>query len=64
MTILSVNTTAAESQLTNANLDILSNGFKITSTEDTLNDDGDVYIFQAWAKNPFGGSGVAPVTAG
>ena len=64
MTILSVNTTAAESQLTNANLDILSNGFKITSTEDTLNDDGDVYIFQAWAKNPFGGSGVSPVTAG
>lgn len=45
-------------------LDFLSNGFKIrTGGASGTNQSGAVYIYMAWAANPFGGSNVAPVTA-
>jgi len=43
--------------------DFLSNGFKIRSTMGEINTSGDNIIFGAWAEHPFGGDGVAPVTA-
>ena len=53
--------------LTNAEsgsgMDILSNGFKIRNTDSSQNTSGGTYIFMAFAENPFGGDGVAPVPA-
>jgi len=54
-------TTAAET--TTDYLDILSNGFKLRSTDADINASSSTYIFMAFAEHPFGGSGVAPVTA-
>jgi len=34
-------------------LDLLSNGFKITSTYTSSNSSGDTYIYMAFAENPF-----------
>lgn len=34
-------------------LDTLSNGFKIRSTGQNINTNGDTYIFAAFAENPF-----------
>ena len=44
-------------------IDILSNGFKIRTTNTSLNYSVYDYIFAAFAENPFGGSGVSPATA-
>jgi hypothetical protein len=44
-------------------IDILSNGFKARSTNTAVNGSGATYIYMAFAENPFGGDGVAPVTA-
>ena len=49
-----------------ANLDILSNGFKVRASTGHLNTSGNTYLFMAFAKNPFvaNDSGTAvPVTA-
>ena len=55
--------TYAESAFWNAyQFDILSNGFKLRSTQGDVNYSGD-YVFMALAENPFGGSGVSPATA-
>ena len=43
-------------------IDILSNGFKLRASG-APNASGSTYIFMAFAENPFGGSGVAPVPA-
>jgi len=58
---LVANTTAAET--TTNYLDLLSNGFKLRSTDADLNASGSTYIYMAFAENPFGGDGVAPATA-
>jgi len=44
-------------------LDFLSNGLKLRGTDGGMNGSGKTYIFMAFAEHPFGGSGVAPVTA-
>ena len=48
---------------TSNKIDILSNGFKIRENNVFSNTSSDVYIFVAFAENPFGGSGVNPATA-
>jgi len=50
---LIVNTAGAEVSSANTNLDILSNGFKIRVTNDSLNKSGDTYIYMAFAEFPF-----------
>ena len=44
-------------------IDILGSGFKMRGSHNSVNGDGDVYVYIAFAANPFGGSGVAPATA-
>jgi hypothetical protein len=46
-----------------ANVDILSNGFKIRGTGDGVNFSNAKYIYAAFAENPFGGSNVSPANA-
>jgi len=58
---LVANTTAAET--TTDYVDILSNGFKLRSSDADVNASSGTYIFMAFAEHPFGGSGVAPVPA-
>ena len=58
---LVANTTAAET--TTDYLDLLSNGFKLRSTDADVNASSSTYIYMAFAENPFGGDGVAPATA-
>jgi len=56
--------TAGESAYS-AKLDILSNGFKLRTTEFSYNgpDDAPGLIYMAFAEHPFGGRGVSPATA-
>tara|TARA_R100001509_G_scaffold149974_1_gene108608 strand:- start:286 stop:2748 length:2463 start_codon:yes stop_codon:yes gene_type:complete len=55
------NSTGAE--VTNyANIDFLSNGFKIRS-QPSANGSSSTYIYCAWAEHPFVGDGTNPVTA-
>ena len=58
---LLADTTAAEA--TGRNIDILSNGIKQRNANGTTNEDGNTYVYMAFAENPFGGDGVAPATA-
>jgi len=44
-------------------IDILSNGFKLKASHNSVNGDGDFYIYMAFAENPFGGEDVSPATA-
>lgn len=60
--IFQANTTAAEDTNSSYNLDFLSNGFKVRTSSD-FNSSGRTIAFAAFAENPFGGDGVAPVTA-
>ena len=59
---LAPNSNAAESSFS-ARLDILSNGFKLRTTNTALNGSGETYIYIAFAEHPFGGDGIAPATA-
>ena len=59
--LLWANLASAEYQI--VHLDILSNGFKVRTTNPGWNASGGTYIFMALAENPFGGSGVSPATA-
>jgi hypothetical protein len=34
-------------------IDFLSNGFKVRSTKEEINDDGETYIFMSFAEQPF-----------
>ena len=43
-------------------VDLLSNGIKIRSNQGTWNNNGDTYIYAAFAENPFGGNNVSPAT--
>ena len=60
-TVLHPDLTSAES--TADALDIVSNGFKMRTTNTSTNGSGDKIMFIAFASNPFGGSGVSPATA-
>jgi len=44
-------------------IDVLSNGVKIRTSNTQLNRSGSTYVLLAFAKNPFTGDGVSPVTA-
>jgi hypothetical protein len=46
------NASTAESNYVNV-ADILSNGFKIRATWDTINASGATYLYMAFAENPF-----------
>jgi len=50
-TALQANTASAE--LSNYNIDMLSNGFKIRDADGDLGTNGNTYIYLAFAKNPF-----------
>ena len=63
-----MNNKAVFPDLTNAQggtntLDFLSNGFKLRSTGNWMNDSSYTYLYMAWAENPFVGDGTNPVTA-
>ena len=58
-----LDTTNIEYTGTNRIVDFLSNGFKIKSGHNSVNNSGDTYVYMAFAENPFGGDGVAPATA-
>jgi hypothetical protein len=61
---LFASSSSAESSSTSgASYDFLSNGFKPRTSNNDSNGSGDVYVFMAFAENPFGGSGVSPATA-
>ena len=51
------------STISGDDIDLLSNGFKIRSNDNTLNSSGQDYSFWAWAENPFVTSGGTPTTA-
>ena len=57
------NSNAAEYDNANANLDILSNGFKLRSTFGWVNQNTHTYIYMAFAENPFVTSTGIPTTA-
>ena len=44
-------------------IDILSNGFKVRTSNSQINYSSYTYIFAAFASSPFGGDGVSPATA-
>ena len=61
--ILVPNTNAAEATSGGGQYaDLLSNGFKLRGTDPGVNSSA-TFIYMAFAENPFGGSGIAPVTA-
>ena len=60
---LQANQNAAESTSSNADLDILSNGFKLRSSDDAQNGSGDTYIYMCFAEHPFVSSEGVPTTA-
>ena len=63
--LLNANTGPAESTVDNTSeeIDFLSNGVKIRSSAQQLNSDGHVYIYLAFAENPFTTSSGVPGTA-
>ncbi len=46
-----------------ADIDFLSNGFKIRRTGNDMNASGSTYVYMAFAEHPFVGDGTSPVTA-
>jgi len=61
--VLDADSGGAEASYSTIDFDFLSNGFKVRGTQSNINTSGDTYIYMAFAENPFGGDGVAPVTA-
>jgi hypothetical protein len=57
------NLTSAEDTSSTYDIDIVSNGFKIRSSNGNINTSSGTHIFMAFAEVPFGGAGVAPVPA-
>jgi hypothetical protein len=43
----------ASTAATDIYIDFLSNGFKVRSTKEEINDDGETYVFMAFAEQPF-----------
>ena len=62
-TLLANTTGVEQTSGGNGAIDILSNGFKIKSTDAGINSDGVEYIYMAFAKNPFVTSTGVPATA-
>jgi hypothetical protein len=60
---LQANQNAAESTSSAADLDILSNGFKIRTSASGYNADGGTYVYMAFAESPFVSSDGVPTTA-
>ena len=60
---LMANSNAAESSATVLSLDILSNGFKLRTSNDNGNGSGKPYIYMAFAESPFVGSNFVPNNA-
>jgi len=60
---LLANDSGAESGFTGKNMDILSNGVKILTSNGELNLDNETYIYWAFAEHPFVSSTGTPVTA-
>jgi hypothetical protein len=58
-----VNLNNAETQGSTHHIDMLSNGFKIKTANGSWNDNGEVYIFMAFAENPLVTSKGTPTTA-
>ena len=58
---LIVNSTTAETT-GSEELDFLSNGFKIRTTDADVNTSGSTYVYMAFAEYPFGGEDVTPST--
>jgi len=53
-----------EAEITaNSNMDFLSNGFKLRTTDNDFNGSGQSYIFMAFAENPLVGTNNIPATA-
>jgi len=50
-------------ETTGYSVDLYSNGFRPKSTDHSVNESGATIIYMAFAEHPFGGDGVAPVTA-
>ena len=50
---LKANETDAETDNSAGAIDMLSNGFKIRTADTSLNDNGETYIYMAFAENPF-----------
>ena len=59
--LLQPHDTAAESGVNR--IDILSNGFKVITTDAGQNTDGSTYVYWAFAKSPFVNSNGVPTTA-
>ena len=59
--VFEANSSSAES--TDPDLDYLSNGFKIRTTNGNLGTSGSTYIYMCFAENPFTSSTGTPVTA-
>jgi hypothetical protein len=59
--LLQPNDTAAESGVNR--IDILSNGFKVITTDAGQNTNGSTYVYMAFAKSPFVNSNGVPATA-
>jgi len=60
---IEADSSGAESTNSVYSIDLVSNGFKLRGTSGEQNGSGDTFVFAAFAENPFGGSGVSPVTA-
>jgi len=60
---IAANENSAEYDRTNANMDFLSNGFKLRNTDGWHNTSGDKYFYMAFAENPFVTSTGIPTTA-
>lgn len=60
---LLANTSDAEALLAGVNIDHLSNGFKLRTSDGALNGSGATYIYMAFAEHPFVSSKGVPVTA-
>jgi len=60
---LSANASDAESTNSVFTLDLLSNGFKLRSSDNEQNGNGDTYVYMAFAEHPFVGSDGVPTTA-
>ena len=57
------NLSNSESDDSAVDIDFLSNGFKVRSTNPAVNESGSDFLYMAFAENPFGGDGVSPATA-
>ena len=60
---LQANQTLAESTSSAADLDILSNGFKLRSSDDAQNGNSETYLYMAFAEHPLVSSKGVPTPA-